>query len=67
MGRTIVAVLSIAIYKVVWWDKNVKTTFQEEELNRCAVETKVGAKHRFFKIPVQFGVKMFALLSFGNL
>jgi hypothetical protein len=21
---------------------------QEEELNRCAVETKVGAKHRFF-------------------
>ena len=38
-----------------------------EELNRCAVETKVGAKHRFFKIPVQFGVKMLALLKFCQL
>jgi hypothetical protein len=43
-----------------------------EELSRCAVEMKVGAApavffYFFLLIPIQFGVKTLALLSFGNL
>jgi hypothetical protein len=38
-----------------------------EELKRCGVEKKIGAKHRFLLNLIQFGVIVLPLLSFGNL
>jgi len=46
-------------FKTLWFDKsllilngnfNKNYRLSVEELNRCAVETKVGAKHRFFNV-----------------